>query len=394
MTISTGQYQAARRSVLAIFFAMGVGIIAAATRFAEIKAQIGTNDAVFGYALAFGTLGGISGNALSRKLVAHFSTRRIVLIGATAMPITVAGFGYAPNPQVLASLSFLTAMFYASSNIAVNAQGVDIQSHLDRAVMPSFHAAWSLGALTSSTLGNLAANFLSPAQHLTLNASAAILIVWVLGRNLLHLDPNAHLDDSPSRMTSVVHRLLFMMALTMSFGIIAEVSSNDWSAIHLHEALGIPLGLNGIGVTAFLLAQLTARTLGNRLTDRFGSYRLVRIGGLIGGGFYAAAILITPALPKPLQLPVVLLAIVLLGLGVAAVPAAVMGAVGRVSGISTARAMSTLLLYNSLIFLILRPLVSTGMEVLGTTITLALTGISLMLATEFSKVIRRPSIAL
>jgi hypothetical protein len=71
-----------------------------------------------------------------------------------------------------------------------------------------------------------------------------------------------------------------------------------------------------------------------------------------------------------------------------------MGAVGRVAGISTARAMSTLLLYNSLIFLILRPLVSTGMEVLGTTITLALTGISLMLATEFGKVIRQPSVAL
>lgn len=394
MTFSPTSYQAARKSLLAIFFAMGVGIIAAATRFAEIKTQIGANDAIFGYALALGTLGGISGNTLSRKLISSFGTRKIVLVGTTAMPITVAGYGYARSPVLLAALAFFTALFYSLSNIAVNAQGVDIEAHLDRAVMPSFHAAWSLGALTSSTLGNVAANFLSPAQHLTLNALIAVGIVWFFGKSLLRVDPNAHLDETTTKLSPSSHRLLILMALTMSFGIIAEVSSNDWSAIHLHEALGVPLGLNGIGVSAFLFAQLIARTLGNKLTDRYGSYRLVRIGGLIGGGVYSAAILLAPHLPAAFQLPLVLLAIVMLGLGVAAVPAAVMGAVGRVAGVSTARAMSALLLYNSLFFLVLRPLVSTGMELLGTTVTLALTGISLMLATEFSKVIRRPSVPL
>ncbi|MEY3407618.1 MAG: hypothetical protein RL038_679, partial [Actinomycetota bacterium] len=98
MTLTNQQYQSARLALLAIFFAMGVGIISAATRFAEIKQQIGANDAVFGYALALGTLGGISGNALSRKIIPRFGSRVVILVAASAMPATVAGFGYARSP--------------------------------------------------------------------------------------------------------------------------------------------------------------------------------------------------------------------------------------------------------------------------------------------------------
>jgi MFS family permease len=391
MNLTISHYEKARVSVTAVFFAMGVGVMAAATRFAEIKTQIGVGDAVFGYALALGTLGGLTGNALSGIAISRVGTRKVVLVSATAMPLAVAGFGYAQNAIQLGILSMISAVFYSSGNIAMNAQGVDIEAHAKRSIMPSMHAAWSFGALTSSLGGNVASNFLNPAMHLSINAAVSILLVWTLGRKLLLVDPNAHRDEARKPIPKSAHKMLFLLALTMVLGLIAEISSNDWSAIHLHETLGVPLGLNGLGVTAFLVSQLIARSLGNRLTDKFGSYQLIRVGGLVGGSIYLAAILISPAVPDGWKLPIVLIGIMALGFGAAALPAALMGAVGRVAELSSARAMSALLFYTAGMFLILRPIVSALMGSIGTTATLALTAISLMLATEVSKVLRPTS---
>lgn len=393
MSLTSLQYEKARVSITAVFFAMGVGVMAAATRFAEIKTQIGADDAIFGYALALSTLGGLTGNALSGIVISRIGTRKVVLFSVTAMPIAVAGFGYAQNPIQLGLLSMMSAVFYSSGNIAMNSQGVDIQANADRSIMPAMHAAWSLGALTSSLGGNVAANFLNPAVHLSINAAVAIGILWILGRNILSVDPNAHLDAVRKPIPKSAHKMLSLLALTMALGLTAEISSNDWSAIHLHETLGVPLGLNGLGVTAFLVSQLIARSLGNRLTDKFGSYRLIRVGGLVGGGIYLAAILISAAVSNPWKLPIILIGIMALGFGVASLPAALMGAVGRVAELSSARAMSVLLFYTAGMFLVLRPVVSALMDSIGTTATLALTALSLMLATEVSKVLR-PSVAL
>lgn len=388
MTVSAEQYLLARKSVTAIFFAMGVGVMAAATRFAEIKTQTGASDALFGYALAFGTIGSLLGNSASSHLTSRFGTRKVILLGASGMPISQGLLGSATSVWMLGLLVLSSAFFYSNTNIAMNAQGVDIEVHENRAIMPSLHAAWSFGSLTSSILGNIAANFLSPAVHLLINAALSVSITWSLGRNLLRVDPRAQQHAERKPISRAGHRRLFSLALAMTFGILAEISSNDWSAIHLHETLGVPLGQNGLGVTAFLIAQLTARSLGNRLTNRFGAYNIVRAGGLIGGGIYLTAILTTPHLDSRYQLPVMLLGIAALGLGVAPWPAAQMSAAGRLAEASTAHAMSVFAFYAAGLFLILRPTISTLMEFIGTTNTLAITAGLLMLSVRINRVLK------
>lgn len=386
MTLVPADFERARRSLLAAFFAMGWSVAAAATRWAEIKVQMQTDDSAFGYALATGTLGALAGNTVANRLIRRFGAKTVALFGLVTMMTVVGTNGMLPSVAWLTVVSFTGACLYSTANIAVNAQGVDVEVHLRRSVMPSFHAAWSLGSLLSALTGNAVTGFTTPAQHLAGNAAIAIAITLVAGRGLLPVDPMPEVPHK--KLPTSARKVLALSALVMSLGLIAEISALDWSAIHLHETLGVPIGPNGVGVTIFLLAQLTGRSVGGRLTDRYGSHNVVRWGALTAGLGYGGALWLAPQMAADWQLPVMLLGYAVLGLGVSGMPPAFMTAAGRTAGISTSRALSVMILINSMLMLVWRPLVSSSIGWFGTTTALLMTAFALLVASYLSKVLR------
>jgi hypothetical protein len=86
-------------------------------------------------------------------------------------------------------------------------------------------------------------------------------------------------------------------------------------------------------------------------------------------------------------------AFAVLGLGVAALPAAFLGAAGRVAGISTARGIAAVALRNSAILLILRSVLSTLIGESSIALGLVFTAFTLIAAAQLGKVLQ-PSTAL
>ncbi len=70
---------------------------------------------------------------------------------------------------------------YGCVNVAANTVAVDVVAALRRPVMPSFHAAWSLGGLAGAAIGGLLAPHLSPLPHFAI-ASVLGLAVTVVAR--------------------------------------------------------------------------------------------------------------------------------------------------------------------------------------------------------------------
>lgn len=73
---------------------------------------------------------------------------------------------------------------YGSLNVAMNSAAVDLIAALRCAVMPGFHAAFSLGGMLGAGLGALIAGRLSPTAHLSLLAVIGLLVTAVAGRSL------------------------------------------------------------------------------------------------------------------------------------------------------------------------------------------------------------------
>jgi MFS family permease len=258
---------------------------------------------------------------------------------------------------------------YGGLNVAMNSLAVDLVAVLRRPVMPSFHAAWSLGGLAGAALGGLAAPVLTPLAHFSLVCILGLALTAVCGSIVLATplpvaqaenataapgaggsegvagrgEPGAQEEvpneGAPSLSRSAGHAgvwrtvlLLGVIALCSTYG---EGAVSDWGALHLREDLGAAPGLAAAGYAAFALAEACGRLAGSALLARLGQTRVLVFGGVVTFvGMIAAAL--SPVLP------LALLGFALAGLGVANAFPTAMARVGILAGPHGVATASTL----------------------------------------------------
>jgi MFS family permease len=109
----------------------------------------------------------------------------------------------------------------------------------------------------------------------------------------------------------------------------AEGSATDWSGVYMQSAMNASQGVAGLAVTVFTGSMALARLVGDRLSLRLGSARLVS-----GGAALAALGL---ALALAVQIPAVaIVGFGMMGLGLAAVVPTLFRAAGSQPGIPAA----------------------------------------------------------
>jgi MFS family permease len=106
---------------------------------------------------------------------------------------------------------------------------------------------------------------------------------------------------------------------------LGEGAAADWSGVYLHEDAGSSAGLAAFAFTAFAIGMVLGRFCGDSLSARFGPVTVVRAGGVLAGLALTVGIAIV-------EVPVVLIAFALLGLGFAPIVPIVFSAAGNVGG--------------------------------------------------------------
>ncbi len=392
-------FSRARIGILFTFAAMGFAASSAATRLAEIKHHLGVSDSVFGYALAFTTLGSFVGNTFAHRIAVRIGTQRAVQVFGVIMMASVASYGSVNAVWHLALMAFILAVGYSTMNVAVNAQGVDVEVHLKRSVMPGFHGAWSIGSLATSVIGGLIAAVLAPQWHLIGIGILAIGAMLLASRQLLPIDEIDEEIDHTAPVSRATLKVLFITAIGASLGLIAEVSALDWSSIYLHEYVGVSIGLNSLGITTFLLAQIAMRLSVGKLNDRYGVHRVVRTAAALGAAGYMACVLIVRqglssgslAQGSLTALAISCLGFMILAIGVAPLPAAYFSAAGRVAGISTARGISLLAMMNACLMLMFRPFISWSTDAFDLSVSLMLAAVALSGSAALARILRPTS---
>lgn len=377
-----------------VFASMGLATMSAATRYAEIKEMAGVGDAVFGYALAAGTIGGLTGNFLSHRFIHVLGNNLVIRIFGLIMMTSVAMQSFASSAVFVAVCAASAAFGYSTMNVAVNAAGVEVELALKRSVMPMFHASWSMGALTTSVIGNVVAGFTTPKVHLF--SIWAISVVALLFSIQQVTDPNKDLPK-PDRKAPVsweTRKVLFGISIASALGMMAEGTSYNWSAIYFHEVIGLPIGPNSLGLTAFLLAQITGRVLVGRLNDKYGLHKVIRTSSALGGASYLAILILNTQLlnidsyyGSVAALVISMFGFVCVGLGVAALPAGYMAGAGRVAGIATTRAISIVAVTNTSLALVFQPVISTIVGRFGLSVALMVAAVALLVSSHRSKVL-------
>ncbi|MFE0792167.1 MFS transporter [Streptomyces mutabilis] len=316
-----GQVRRARYAVAAVFAVHGAVTGSFATRVPWIQDHAGVSAGQLGLALAFPALGASLAMPLAGS-VSHRFGARTALRGLLALwTLALVLPSLAPNLLTLCLALFVYGATAGMSDVAMNALGVEIENRLDKSIMSSLHGMWSAGALIGSAAGTLAAHLgLDARLHHVL--AAAVLTVAGLVACTWVLDLQPAEDEDPPPRFALPPRSAVLIGAVGFCAVFAEGASLDWSAVYLRDELETSAGLAAACTTGFTLTMAVARLAGDKVVDRFGAVRTVRVSGVLAS--LGGLLVVVGGHPA-----VAMTGFALMGLGIAVVVPLCFAAAGR-----------------------------------------------------------------
>ncbi|MFG3153563.1 MFS transporter [Streptomyces sp. NPDC048219] len=311
----------ARYAVAAVFAVHGAVTGSFATRVPWIQDHAGVSAGQLGLALAFPALGASVAMPLAGR-VSHRFGARTALRGLLALwTLALVLPSLAPNLLTLCLALFLYGASAGMSDVAMNALGVEVENRIDKSIMSGLHGMWSAGALTGSAAGTLAAHLGADARlHHVLAAGVLTVLGRVACTWVLDLQP-AEDEDPPPRFALPPRSALLIGAIGFC-AVFAEGASLDWSAVYLRDQLDTSAGLAAACTTGFTLTMAVARLAGDKVVDRFGAVRTVRVSGVLAA--LGGLLVVLGGHPA-----VAMTGFALMGLGIAVVVPLCFAAAGR-----------------------------------------------------------------
>ncbi|MGW7277162.1 MFS transporter [Streptomyces sp. NPDC054844] len=327
------------RIALTAFFALDGFIFAGwVVRIPAIKEQTGASASALGMALLGVSAGAVVTMTLTGRLVRRYGSHPVTVACAVLLCLSITLPPLTHSALALGAVLLLFGSAYGGINVAFNSAAVDLVAVLRRPIMPSFHAAFSLGGMVGAGLGGLVAGSLTPVRHLLGLTVLGLLVTLVAGRALLRCEPAVPPDRTdraeraPRRLDRRTRRLVItfgMIALCTAYG---EGAMADWGALHLEQDLDASPGTAAAGYSCFALAMTVGRLTGTTLLERLG-----RTTTVVAGGTTAVAGMLLGSLAPSVW--AALFGFAITGLGLANIfPVAVerAGALGGPSGVATA----------------------------------------------------------
>jgi fucose permease len=268
---------------------------------------------------------------ISGALVRIFGAGRTVAGAAVVGMTGVTVIGLAGRVWLLALGLLLAGVGVAVWDVAMNVEGADVERRLGRAIMPRFHAAYSLGTVLGAGAGALAAAVDLPVRvHLPVTAGLMLVCTVLAAGRFLNVgpaapdgipgtvpgmpagrdvdpesaaDPTPHRPDGAERASAVraqlaawTERKTLLIGVLVFATALSEGAANDWLALAVVDGYGAVHAFGALVLAVFVAGMTAARMVGTRVLDRVdhavvlrGSAIAVVVGTLmiIGGAWLA-----------------------------------------------------------------------------------------------------------
>jgi fucose permease len=218
-------------------------------------------------------------------------------------------------------------------DVAMNAQGIQVERYAGRSIINSLHGCFSLGAFIGAAIGAGAAQLdLPPLIHFLGVSAFGLIALWQVRRWLIPDARDSRQADSAPAFALPPRSLWLLGALALCASV-AEGAMSDWSGLYLRDVLQTSGGVAALGFAAFSVAMLVGRFSGDALVRRFGAPKLVRSGGVLAAAGLGIALLLN-------QPAVMLLGFAAVGLGLSVIYPLVFSAAGNHPTVSAGRAVA------------------------------------------------------
>ena len=289
MTAATsppGALRAATRAVYAVFILSGFVFASWASRIPQVRDALELTPRSLGLVLLAMAVGSVISMPLAGVVVGRLGTARTIvcMAGLAAVGLASAAVGTRIGVAPVVVGLFLLGLGYGTWDVAMNVEGADVERALGRAIMPRFHAGFSVGTVAGALVGAaMVALGVSVTAHLLGVAVLVVVAGPVSVRGFLaaahhveaHGGPRAH----PLRAWTEPRTLLIgLFVFTAAF---TEGTGNDWLGIAVIDGYGAAHALGSLTFAVFLAAMTLGRWFGPGLLDRWGRVPTIRLLGAV-----------------------------------------------------------------------------------------------------------------
>ncbi|MGZ5404164.1 MAG: MFS transporter [Nocardioides sp.] len=283
MNEQSGTVIPARNAVMAVFVLNGFGFASLFSRVPDIRSGLDLDNGALGLLLLVGAAGSVlalpSAGSLIRRTSAATVVRTAAVLVSCGLLLVATGVDVLGSVGATAVGLFVYGVGTGVWDVAMNVEGAAVERGLGRAILPRFHAGWSVGSVSGAGVGVLVTALGVPITgHLAL-AAIVVLAALPAARTFLPVEPE---EDGASTPGSAWRepRTLLIGLMVLAFAL-TEGAANDWLALALIDGYEAPGWVGVAGFAVFVVAMTIGRVLGTVVLDRFGRVRVLRATSLL-----------------------------------------------------------------------------------------------------------------
>jgi fucose permease len=271
----------ATRAVYAVFILSGFAFASWASRIPSIRDALDLTPRTLGLVLLAIAVGSVTSMPLAGVVVGRLGTARTVAVMAlvAAAGLATAGLGYPVGVAVVLVGLFALGIGNGTWDVAMNVEGSAVERELGRAIMPRFHAGFSVGTVAGALVG---AAMVALGVSATVHLVAVAAIVAVAGplsvRDFLpDVAEPAEDGERRSPLKAWTEPRTLLIGVFVFAAAFTEGTGNDWLGVAMIDGYGAAAALGALTFAIFLAAMTLGRWFGPGLIDRHGRVRTVRI---------------------------------------------------------------------------------------------------------------------
>jgi MFS family permease len=308
----------ARVAVAAAFSTQGLVLLSLTTRLPDFQKRWQLSDVGLSLILLMMILLAGGGSVVAEALAKRRDSAGMLRAGLLLIACGVAVLCSAPIEAAFVGGIAVYGLGLGIIDATTNMQAVALEHRYGRPILPSFHGAWTLGAVAGALFSMATAG-------LPLLAIGAVVVI-PLAVALAPFLPRDHGQSVSSEAAAAVpRRPIWLVGIAMVLFYMVDTAVQTWGPLFLDHTFTTPSRYVALAALPYLLASGAVRLAGDRLVAKYGAVLVLRVGALVGA-LALAVVVFAPTW----QIAVV--GFTVLGAGVAVVAPLSFSAAARIAG--------------------------------------------------------------
>lgn len=287
-------------------------------------------------------LGAVSAMLFAGRLIARHGTRTVLRAFALSIVPVLPAVVYSPSVAVLAVAMAALGALIGCMDVAMNANAVEVERRLGRAIMSSSHGFWSLGGFIGGAAGGwVLERYGSEAQAIWAAGGAALLVIAAMPFLIEEERTPAPVAERGAPRPHLIPRegIVLLLGMLALFCMVPEGAVLDWAALYLSGEFGSDVSRAALGFAFFSAAMALMRFAGDAVRNRFGAVRTLRASALVAAvGMLGGALAPTDTLA--------IASFFVAGLGIANTVPIMFSAAGNLPGLPTGTGIAAVTMFG------------------------------------------------